>query len=118
MWWGPFMLCGRNATKGRTVVQVGLTGGIGSGKSAVADLLAGHGAVIIDADLLAREAVLPGTDALARMHAAGQDALGDDTRLLGAFRACSQRFGDGAAGVILAVCGQRPAIVAARHDAV
>lgn len=28
------------------------------------------------------------TDALARMHAAGQDALGDDTRLLGAFRAC------------------------------
>ncbi|NLT29902.1 MAG: dephospho-CoA kinase [Propionibacterium sp.] len=49
------------------MVQVGLTGGIGSGKSAVADLLAGHGAVIIDADLLAREAVLPGTDALARI---------------------------------------------------
>ncbi|MGJ3507303.1 dephospho-CoA kinase [Enemella sp. A6] len=44
---------------------MGLTGGIGSGKTAVADLLAEHGAVIIDADVLAREAVLPGTEALA-----------------------------------------------------
>lgn len=43
---------------------IGLTGGIGSGKSAVADLLAEHGAVIVDADLIAREAVLPGTRAL------------------------------------------------------
>lgn len=38
-----------------------LTGGIASGKSAVAELLAGHGATIIDADLLAREVVRPGT---------------------------------------------------------
>ncbi len=45
--------------------RVGLTGGIGSGKSAVADLLAERGAVIIDADVLAREAVAPGTPALA-----------------------------------------------------
>jgi dephospho-CoA kinase len=42
------------------VITVGLTGGIGSGKSTVADLLASYGAVIIDADLLAREAVAPG----------------------------------------------------------
>lgn len=41
--------------------RVGLTGGIASGKSAVADLLAGHGAIIVDADLLAREVVQPGT---------------------------------------------------------
>lgn len=40
---------------------VGLTGGIGSGKSTVARLLAGHGAVIIDADVLARDAIEPGT---------------------------------------------------------
>jgi dephospho-CoA kinase len=40
---------------------VGLTGGIGSGKSLVAELLAAHGATIIDADVLAREAVAPGT---------------------------------------------------------
>jgi len=42
-------------------VRVGLTGGIGSGKSAVANLFTEYGATIIDADLLAREAVAPGT---------------------------------------------------------
>lgn len=43
---------------------IALTGSIGSGKSTVADLMAGHGATIIDADLLAREVVAPGTPAL------------------------------------------------------
>jgi dephospho-CoA kinase len=47
------------------VIKVGLTGGIGSGKSEVARLLAEHGAVVIDADALAREAVAPGTPGLA-----------------------------------------------------
>ena len=41
---------------------VGLTGGIGSGKSAVATRLAELGAVIVDSDRLAREVVAPGTD--------------------------------------------------------
>ena len=41
---------------------VGLTGGIGSGKSAVAARLAELGAVIVDSDRLAREVVAPGTD--------------------------------------------------------
>ena len=50
-------------------LRIGLTGGIGSGKSAVADLLAGHGAVIIDADLLARQAVAPGSPGLAEVVA-------------------------------------------------
>lgn len=50
-------------------LRVGLTGGIGSGKSAVADLLAGHGAVVIDADLLARAALAPGTPGLAAVVA-------------------------------------------------
>lgn len=49
------------------MLRVGLTGGIASGKSAVADLLAEHGAVIIDADVLAREAVAPGTSGLAEV---------------------------------------------------
>lgn len=49
------------------MLRVGLTGGIGSGKSAVAELLATHGAMIIDADQLARQAVEPGTDGLARI---------------------------------------------------
>lgn len=44
---------------------VGLTGGIASGKTAVADRLAAHGAVIVDADLLAREVVESGTPGLA-----------------------------------------------------
>lgn len=47
------------------MVRVGLTGGIASGKTAVSDLLGDRGAVIIDADLLAREVVAPGTDGLA-----------------------------------------------------
>ncbi len=42
------------------MLAVGLTGGIGSGKSAVADLLVERGAVLIDADQVAREVVTPG----------------------------------------------------------
>ena len=51
------------------MLRVGLTGGIGSGKSEVSRRLAGHGAVVIDADLLAREVVAPGTDGLAEVVA-------------------------------------------------
>src|SRR6478672_2395739 len=43
---------------------IGLTGNIASGKSLVADMLARRGARIIDADVLSREAVTPGTSAL------------------------------------------------------
>jgi dephospho-CoA kinase len=46
------------------VLRVGLTGGIASGKTAVSDALAERGAVVIDADLLAREVVEPGTPGL------------------------------------------------------
>jgi dephospho-CoA kinase len=46
------------------VYRVGLTGGIGSGKSEVSRRLAAHGAVIIDADAIAREVVEPGTPGL------------------------------------------------------
>jgi dephospho-CoA kinase len=42
------------------LLAVGLTGGIGSGKSSVADLLVARGAVLIDADRIAREVVVPG----------------------------------------------------------
>lgn len=44
-----------------TVLRVGLTGGIASGKSEVARLLGSHGAVVIDADQLAREVAAPGS---------------------------------------------------------
>ena len=46
---------------------IGLTGGIASGKSAVAGRLAERGAIVVDADVLAREVVEPGTQALARI---------------------------------------------------
>ena len=49
------------------MLRVGLTGGIGAGKSAVARTLAEHGAVVIDADQLAREVVEPGTPGLAQV---------------------------------------------------
>ncbi len=54
---------------------VGLTGNIAAGKSAVAARLAALGAPIIDADLLAREAVAPGTPALAAIAHRWGDAL-------------------------------------------
>jgi dephospho-CoA kinase len=61
---------------------VGLTGGIGAGKSTVARLLAERGAVVIDADQLARDAVQPGTDGLAAIAAAfGPSVLSADGSL-------------------------------------
>ncbi|WP_327684821.1 dephospho-CoA kinase [Streptomyces sp. NBC_00467] len=47
------------------MLKVGLTGGIGAGKSEVSRLLASYGAVLIDADKIAREVVEPGTPGLA-----------------------------------------------------
>jgi dephospho-CoA kinase len=55
----------RARARNKKLVRVGLTGGIASGKSMVAAELAARGAIIIDADVLAREVVEPGTPALA-----------------------------------------------------
>jgi dephospho-CoA kinase len=49
------------------VLLIGLTGGIGSGKSTVSSLLAAKGAVVIDADAITREVQQPGTEVLAAM---------------------------------------------------
>jgi dephospho-CoA kinase len=57
------------------VLRIGLTGGIGSGKSTVSALLAARGAVIIDADRIAREVVEPGTPGLARIVEAFGDGV-------------------------------------------
>ena len=57
-------------SKARAVLLIGLTGGIGSGKSTVARLLERRGAVVIDADQLAREAVAKGTPGFDRVVAA------------------------------------------------
>ncbi len=64
------------------VLRIGLTGGIGSGKSTVARLLAERGAHLVDADVLAREVVEPGTPGLAAIvDAFGQDVLTPDGAL-------------------------------------
>jgi dephospho-CoA kinase len=63
-------------------VRVGLTGGVGAGKSTVATLLAEHGAVVIDADAIAREVVEPGTPGFDAVVAAfGDEVVGPDGRL-------------------------------------
>ena len=64
------------------MLKVGLTGGIGSGKSAVSAELTTHGDVVIDADAIAREVVEPGTPGLARVVTEfGEQVLTEDGRL-------------------------------------
>ncbi|NGO69583.1 dephospho-CoA kinase [Streptomyces boncukensis] len=64
------------------MVKVGLTGGIGAGKSEVSRLFAAYGAVIVDADRIAREVVEPGTRGLAAVVAEfGEEVLAPDGTL-------------------------------------
>ncbi len=69
----------RNAAR---PLRVGLTGGIASGKSTVADMFAALGAAVIDTDVIAREVVLPGRPALAEIRETfGETALAADGSL-------------------------------------
>ncbi len=64
------------------MLTVGLTGGIGAGKSEVSRLLVECGAVLIDADRIAREVVEPGTPGLAAVvQAFGEEILAEDGSL-------------------------------------
>ena len=64
------------------MLRVGLTGGIGSGKSTVATRLAEHGAFVVDADKIAREVVEPGTEGLRDLVATfGEGILSPDGTL-------------------------------------
>jgi dephospho-CoA kinase len=64
------------------MIRIGLTGNIASGKSEVARMLAHRGATVIDADLLAREAVEPETQAFRDIIKRwGKDVLNDDGSL-------------------------------------
>lgn len=58
------------------MVTAAVIGGIGSGKTAVTDLLAEHGAAVVDADVVAREVVAPGSETLKRLV----EAFGDEVR--------------------------------------
>ncbi len=95
------------------MLRVGLTGGIGSGKSEVARRLVARGAVLIDADVVARDVVAPGTSGLAAVvEAFGPQVLTDghlDRERLGRIV-----FADAAAratlnGVVHPLVGQRMA---------
>ncbi|MEV6603899.1 dephospho-CoA kinase [Kutzneria sp. NPDC051319] len=64
------------------MLQIGLTGGIGAGKSTVARRLAELGATVVDSDKIAREVVEPGTDGLREIVTAfGADVLAEDGSL-------------------------------------
>lgn len=63
-------------------LRIGLTGGIGSGKSTVADMFARRGVPVIDADEISRELASPGTSAYREIVASfGQDVVAPDGRL-------------------------------------
>ena len=66
---------------GRGLKVLGLTGGIGSGKSTVAKLIADLGVPVLDADVLAREVVEPGQPALAEVAATWPEAIGPDGKI-------------------------------------
>jgi dephospho-CoA kinase len=107
------------------VLRIGLTGGIGSGKSTVAALLAGRGAQVVDADRIAREVLEPGTPGLAAVVAEfGPGVVGPDGALDRAALA-SIVFGDPAArarldGIVHPLVRARAAeaVAAAPADAV
>lgn len=64
------------------MLRIGLTGGMGAGKSTVARLLVERGAVLVDSDAIAREVVAPGTPGLAALvEAFGADILSADGSL-------------------------------------
>lgn len=86
-----------SAPRGERALRVGLTGGIGTGKSTVARLLAGRGAGVVDADAIAREVLAPGGEGMAAVTAAfGAGVLHPDGSLdRGAL--ASRVFGDAVA---------------------
>lgn len=64
------------------MLVIGLTGGIGSGKSTVAELLERRGAVVVDADRISREVVEPGTEGFEEVvNAFGEEVVGPDGAL-------------------------------------
>lgn len=76
------------------MILVGLTGGIGSGKSTVSALLAARGAVVIDADQITRELQAPGSSVLAEIVEAFGDDVLDASGLLDRPALAGKVFGD------------------------
>ena len=74
-------------------LRIGLTGGIASGKSVVAELFAARGVPVIDTDRIAREVVEPGEPALARVVEAFGEGVLDDATLLSLADALERELG-------------------------
>jgi dephospho-CoA kinase len=79
------------------MLRIGLTGPIGCGKSTVAGWLKGHGAVVVDADEMARDVVAPGEPALAAVEAEFGDAVLRPDGSLDRAALAARVFGDGTA---------------------
>jgi dephospho-CoA kinase len=92
------------------MLLVGLTGGIGAGKSTVAALLAERGAQIIDADVLARDALRPGEEA----WKAAVEQFGDEILAAGSMEIDRKRLAD----IVFADASQRIALNAIVHPVV
>lgn len=75
------------------MLRIGLTGGIGSGKSSVASLLRDRGFVIVDADRIARDILQPGSDALREVAAVFGDDLLDASGVLNRKLLAQRAFG-------------------------
>lgn len=80
-----------------SALRIGLTGGIGSGKSTVAGMLAARGAAVIDSDAIARELTLAGGAAIPLVRATFGDAFIDATGALDRQRMRELAFADPAA---------------------
>jgi dephospho-CoA kinase len=78
-------------------LRIGLTGGIASGKSTVADLFADLGVAVIDTDLIAREVVQPGQPALIEIHDFFGDSVFNDDGTLDRSALRQQIFSNDAA---------------------
>jgi len=107
------------------MLRVGLSGGIGSGKSTVAGRLAEHGAMVIDADRIAREVVEPGTEGLAQIVEAFGEGILDDRGALDRAALAGKVFSDDQAlrtlnGIVHPKVGARAAelIAAAPPEAI
>ena len=79
------------------MILVGLTGGIGSGKSVVSAQLAAHGAVIVDADVIVRELQRPGEEVLRQMVVRFGSEILSDSGHLDRARLATKVFDDKAA---------------------
>jgi dephospho-CoA kinase len=107
------------------MLRIGLSGGIGAGKSSVSKTFAEYGAVIVDGDVIAREVVEPGTPGLASLVEAFGDGILSEDGTLDRPALAAIAFGDDEKrktlnGIVHPLVGQRRSelIAAAAHDAV